>query len=98
MTKAQFEEYEREFNQAEDKSAVFDKYYAPDAVFIHPYKGTFRGKAELVGFWNSGQGPGHDGIRERLHLNNFLSAEGKMAVELGIEWHCFKDTEYLGAR
>jgi hypothetical protein len=98
MTIEEFEEYEKQFNNVSDKSEFFDRYYDPNAVFIHPYKGTFRGKSELVQFWNSGKGSGHDGIHELLHLKNFISVEGKMAVELDIEWHCFKDTEYLGPR
>ncbi len=98
MTQEQFEDYEKQFNQASDKSELFDRYYNPNVVFIHPYKGTFRGKSELVQFWNSGKDSGHDGISEQLHLKNFVSVEGKMAVELDIEWRCFKDTEYLGQR
>jgi len=38
-----FEEYEDEFSRSEDKSAFFDKYYAPEIEFIHPFKGTFKG-------------------------------------------------------
>ena len=97
FTKEQFEEYEKSFGEASDKSALFDKYYDPAATFIHPFKGTFKGKSELVGFWNSGKTSGHDGIHEILHLKNFLSVEDKVAVELNIEWRCFKDTNYLGS-
>jgi hypothetical protein len=98
MTKKDFEEYENQFNNARDKSAFFDRYYDPNVVFRHPYKGTFTGKSELVQFWNSGKNSGHDGIHEILHLKNFISVEGKTAVELDIEWRCFKDTDYLGPR
>ena len=96
FTKEQFEKYENVFNNASDKSALFDQYYDPDVTFIHPYKGTFKGKESLVSFWNSGQNSGHDGIHELLHLKNFISVENQIAVELDIEWRCFKDTEYLG--
>lgn len=98
MTQEEFKEYLDQFNNATDKSEFFDRYYDPNAVFIHPYKGRFEGKDELVRFWNSGKNCGHDGIHEKLHLKNFISVEGKMAVELNIEWRCFKDTEYLGPR
>ena len=98
MTKEEFKEYENQFNNAIDKSAFFDRYYDPSVIFIHPYKGIFNGKSELVRFWNSGKNSGHDGIHEILHLKNFISVEGKVAVELEIEWRCLKDTEYLGAR
>ncbi len=98
MTQAEFEEYEEEFNNAVDKGALFDRYYDPNAAFVHPYKGTFRGKDELVRFWNAGKNSGHDGIHEILHLKNFISDDGKMAVELDIEWRGFKDTDYLGPR
>ena len=96
FTQDQFEAYENDFNSAPDKSALFDRYYDPDAVFIHPYKGTFRGKEELVGFWNTGKNSGHDGIHEILHLKNFFSVEDRVAVQLDIEWRCLKDTHYLG--
>lgn len=98
FTQAQFEEYEDAFNNASDKSAFFDKYYDPEAVFVHPYKGTLKGKEQLVGFWNSGKNSGHDGIHEFLHLKNFISVADKLAVELDIEWRCFEDTDYLGPR
>lgn len=94
----QFEEYEDEFNNASDKSAFFDRYYDPNVVFVHPYKGTFTGKSDLVSFWNSGNNSGHDGIHEILHLTNFVPSGDKLAVELDIEWRCFKDTDYLGPR
>ncbi|MEM7120534.1 MAG: nuclear transport factor 2 family protein [Pseudomonadota bacterium] len=98
FTQDQFEAYEKAFNNAPDKSAVFDTYYDPDAVFIHPFKGTFKGKDELVGFWNAGKNSGHDGIHEILHLKNFMANDDKVAVELDIEWRCLKDTDYLGPR
>ncbi len=98
ITQAEFEEYEEEFNNAVDKGALFDRYYDPNAAFVRPYKGTFRGKDELVRFWNAEKNSGHDGIHEILHSKNFISDEGKMAVELDIEWRCFKDTNYFGPR
>jgi hypothetical protein len=45
-----FEEYEKEFSESKDKSAFFDKYYDPEAEFIHPFKGIFKGKQALVNF------------------------------------------------
>ncbi len=98
MTRDEFEDYENLFNNSADKDALFDRYYDPDVVFIHPYKGTFKGKDSLVGFWNSANNSGHAGIHELLHLKNFVTAEDKVAVELDIEWRCMKDTNYLGAR
>lgn len=98
FTREQFEAYEDEFNNARDKGAFYDRYYAPGAEFIHPVKGTFRGKDELVSFWNAGDGSGHDGIHEILHLTDFIATENRLAVQLHIEWRCFKDTDYLGPR
>lgn len=98
MTREQFESYEAEFNGSSDKSAFFDRWYDPDAVFIHPFKGSFRGKEQLVGFWNSGKNSGHKGIHEILHLKDFISVTDRFAVQLAIEWHCFEDTDYLGPR
>lgn len=98
MTREEFEAYEEAFNTATDKSAFFDTYYDPDVEFIHPIKGTFRGKDALVGFWNAGKNSGHAGIHEILHLVNFVSTPGSLAVELDIEWRCFEDTDYLGPR
>lgn len=98
MTQEEFEEYLNRFNEATDKSQFFDQYYDPNVVFIHPFKGVFKGKDELVRFWSSGENCGHEGIREKLFLKNFISIEGKMAVEVDIEWFCFKDAEYLGQR
>ena len=98
MTQEEFQEFVDRFNNAHDKEAFFDRYFDPDIVFVHPYKGTFRGKEELVRFWNAGKDSGHDGIHEILHLRNFISIEGKIAAELDIEWRCFRDTNYLGPR
>lgn len=98
VTKEYYEQYAKMFSEVEDKSAFFDKYYHPDVEFIHPFKGTFRGKKELVTFWNAGKGSGHDGIHEILKLKDIVSVEDKFAVELDIEWRCFKDTNYLGPR
>lgn len=99
LTREEFEEYEDQFNNASDKSAFFDRYYDPGAVFNHPFKGSFAGKGELVGFWSSGKNSGHSGIHEILHLKNFLpSGDDKLAVELDCEWRCFEDTDYLGPR
>jgi len=98
MTQEMFEKYENGFNNSPDKSNFFDRWYQPNAEFIHPVKGTFKGKEQMVGFWNSGKNSGHTGIHETLQLKNFISIEGKMAVELKIEWKCFEDTDYLGPR
>jgi hypothetical protein len=98
MPQQLFEEYENGFNNAADKSAFFDRWYHPHAVFVHPIKGTFEGKEQLVGFWNCGKNSGHKGIHEKLRLKNFISIDGKMAVELEIEWKCLEDTDYLGPR
>ena len=53
MTREKFETYEKEFNDAADKNAFFDRWYDPQAVFVHPLKGTFTGKEQLVSFWVS---------------------------------------------
>ena len=98
MTVGKYHEYETLFNNSEDKSAFFDKYFDPEAIFIHPFKGTFRGKKELVEFWNAGEGSGHEGIHEIIKMTNLVSEEDKFAVELDIEWCCFKDADYLGPR
>lgn len=93
-----FEAYEKEFSQSKDKSALFDKYYDPDAVFIHPFKGSFRGKQDLVNFWNSGKNSGHSGISEVLHFRSVVAQDDKVAAELDVQWNCFEDTDYLGPR
>ncbi|MFE3325497.1 nuclear transport factor 2 family protein [Streptomyces sp. NPDC059176] len=98
VSASQFEDYAEEFSAATDKSDVFDRYYSPDAIFDHPYKGIFRGKAEIVGFWSSGEGSGHAGILETLHLKNFVASGNKVAAEFEIEWRCVEDTDYLGPR
>ena len=82
MTIEQFERYRAEFNDAADKSTFFDRWYDPDAVFIHPFKGTFRGKEQLVRFWNTDKNSGHSGIQEVLHLEDLISIEGRFAAEL----------------
>jgi hypothetical protein len=93
-----FKEYIQEFSEADDKSELFDKYYHPDIVFIHPFKGTFTGKENLVNFWNSGKNSGHAGIKEKIEIKNILMEGNKIAAELLIKWHCFRDTDYLGSR
>ena len=98
MMRAQFEEYLALFNNSNDKGAFFDRYYAPDAIFSHPPLGVFRGREEIVRYLNSGEGAGHDGIHETLRLNDFISIEGRMAVEVDIEWSCFRDTDFMGPR
>ena len=98
MTREQFEIYEAEFNGSAEKSAFFDRWYDPEAVFVHPFKGTFRGKDQLVSFWNTGKNSDHSGIHEILQLRDFLSVDGRFAAQLDIEWHCFEDTDYLGSR
>ena len=98
MTIETFERYQAEFNDAADKSAFFDRWYDPGAVFVHPFKGTFRGKEQLVRFWNTDKNSDHSGIQEVLHLKNLISVEGRFAAELKIKWCCFEDTNYLGTR
>ena len=98
MTRTQFDEYLVAFNNAADKGAFFDQYYAPDAVFSHPPIGVFKGREEIVRYLDSGKNAGHDGIHETLRLTDFISIEGRMAVEVDIEWRCFRDTHYLGPR
>ncbi len=98
MTIEKYREYEELFSKSKDKSAFFDLYYDQDAVFIHPFKGTFRGKDNLVNFWGAGEGSGHDGIHETIKMTNLISEEDNFAVELDIDWKCFKDTNYLGER
>lgn len=91
-----FREYEKEFSDAKDKSALFDRYYHPEATFIHPIKGAFHGKDEIVGFWNAGKNSGHAGIHEILHFKNLVIQDDKVAAEILVEWRCFADTNYLG--
>lgn len=98
MTKKMFDEYEDQFNHATDKSDFYDKWYAPDAVFKHPFKGVFKGKEQLVNFWNSGKNSGHAGIHEDISLTNIISIENKFSAELDITWTCIEDTDYLGPR
>lgn len=98
LDEAWFEAYAKAFSEAEDKSEFFDRYYDPEITFAHPFKGTFRGKQELVSFWNSGKNSGHAGIHEILHFTNQVVQGDKIAAELDIEWRCFEDTNYLGPR
>ena len=98
MIREQFEEYLSAFNSSEDKGAFFDRYYDPDAVFSHPPIGVFKGREEIVNYLNSGKNEGHDGVRETIKLREFISIEGKMAVEVDLEWNCFRDTDFLGPR
>ncbi|MFA6033139.1 MAG: nuclear transport factor 2 family protein [Myxococcota bacterium] len=93
MDEATFHEYCRSFNDG-DKSKTFDMYYTPDAVFMHPLKGTFTGKAAIVHFWTAG----HKGIKEILKPVNLVVENDRIAAEFIIEWHCTEDTEYLGPR
>ena len=58
MTQKQFEEYENTVNNAPDKSAFFDRYYAPDAVFVNPFKGTIKGKMNWFPSGAPGRIPG----------------------------------------
>jgi hypothetical protein len=94
MDRGTFNEYCRQFNTSQDKSCVFDRFYDPEATFEHPLKGNFKGKAAIVGFWTQG----HKGIHEVLAPVNVLIDGDRIAAEFRIEWHCFEDTEYLGAR
>lgn len=91
-----FDEYEKEFSGSKDKSAFFDKYYDPDAEFIHPFKGAFKGKQSLVNFWNSGKNSGHAGIHEVISFKNIVIQGDKVGAELDIKWECLQDTDYLG--
>lgn len=93
-----FKRYVDEFNSNADKSNAVDHFYAPDAVFRNPFRGEFRGRDALVNFFNSGQGAGHEGIREILHIKNLLIVEVRIAAQLDIEWRCFAETNYLGPR
>ncbi len=93
-----FDEYEKEFSNSKDKSAFFDKYYDPEAEFIHPLKGTFKGKQSLVTFWNSGKDSGHAGIHEVISFRNVVVQGDQVGAELDIKWECFQDTDYLGPR
>lgn len=94
MTSYEFRRYCRAFSTTRDKAAVFDRYYTPDAVFEHPFKGTFRDKAAIVRFWTTG----HRGIREVIKPRSILICGNRIAAELLIEWHCEQDTNYLGPR
>jgi len=94
MNKNEFEEYCRKFNSGSGKADVFDRYYDQGAVFEHPLKGTFIGKNAIVGFWTAG----HKGIHEVLKPLNVLFDADRIAAEFLIEWHCLKDTDYLGPR
>ena len=78
----------------QSKADFFDRYFDPDAIFEHPFKGTFRGRKAIIEFWTAG----HKGIREVLKLRNALFDGDRIAAELLIEWHCLEDTEYLGPR
>jgi hypothetical protein len=93
-----FKEYEKEFSESRDKGAFFDKYYDPDAEFIHPFKGRFKGKQALVNFWNAGKNSGHAGIHEVINFRSIVVQDHKVAAELDIQWNCFEDTDYLGPR
>jgi hypothetical protein len=94
MNRKEFEEYCEAFNSGSGKENVFDRYYDSDAVFEHPFKGMFKGKQAIVGFWTAG----HKGIHEALNLLNVLFDDEKIAAEFLIEWHCLEDTDYLGPR
>lgn len=94
MNRKTFDEYCNLFDTAEDKGDVFDRYYAPDAVFEHPLKGTFKGKDAIVGFWQEG----HRGIHEVIVPVNVIIEGDRIAAEFRIEWHCTEDTNYLGPR
>ena len=94
MDRTRFDEYCRMFSTSQDKAGVFDRYYDPDATFEHPFKGTFKGRESIVGFWTQG----HRGIQEVLVPTNVLFDGGRIAAEFRIDWHCVEDTEYLGRR
>jgi hypothetical protein len=94
MNRKDFEEYCDKFNSSSEKADVFDQYYDPEAIFEHPFKGTFKGREAIVEFWTAG----HKGIREGLKPLNVLFDADRIAAEFLIEWHCLEDTDYLGAR
>ncbi len=94
MDRQAFYEYCQMFSSIEDKASVYDKFYDPEATFIHPFKGTFEGKDAIVNFWTSG----HRGIHEVLKPTNVLIDGDRIAAEFMIEWHCLEDTDYLGSR
>jgi hypothetical protein len=94
MTRQEFEAYCEAFNESTAKTDVFDRYYDPNAIFEHPFKGAFKGRDAIVGFWTAG----HKGIHEVLKPVNVLFDNGRIAAEFVIEWHCLEDTDYLGPR
>lgn len=94
MNRQEFDAYCKEFSAGGEKANVFDRYYDPDAVFQHPFKGTFKGKEAIVGFWTAG----HKGIHEALKPLSVLFDGDRIAAEFQIEWHCLEDTDYLGPR
>lgn len=96
MDRERFLYYCRDFSSDMDKAGFFDRYYESDAVFMHPLKGTFYGKDDIVRFWSIG----HRGIHEVLHPvpENILVQEGHIAAEFVIEWKCTEDTDYLGPK
>ena len=94
MNKQEFEQYCEAFSTSRDKADVFDRYYDPEAVFEHPFKGTFKGKKAIVDFWTRG----HEGIHEVIKPREALFDGDRIAVQVAIEWHCTKDTDYLGPR
>jgi hypothetical protein len=94
MERQEFEAYCEQFNSSKGKADVFDRYYDPNVLFEHPYKGTFKGREAVVEFWTTG----HKGIWEVLKPVNVLFDSDRIAAEFNIEWHCLEDTDYLGPR
>jgi hypothetical protein len=94
VNRHEFEDYCDKFSSGREKAEVFDRYYNPDAVFVHPLKGTFKGRKAILDFWTEG----HKGIHEVLKPLNVLFDADRIAVEFMIEWHCLEDTDYLGPR
>ena len=61
---------EARLNGSADKSAFFDRWSEPqDAVFIHPFKGTFQGKSNWLA--SEKKNSDHKGCAI-LHLKDFI--------------------------
>ncbi|MEI6310098.1 MAG: nuclear transport factor 2 family protein [bacterium] len=82
MTRQEFDAYCEHFNSSRGKADVFDRYYDPNALFEHPFKGAFKGRDAIVEFWTTG----HKGIREALKPVNALFDADRIAAEFIIEW------------
>ena len=94
LSKEAFLDYCNSFSNSKDKEDVYDKYYAPDAIFQHPIKGVFKGKKEITSFWEQG----HKGIHEFIMPKTVLMGGNMIAADFVIEWECTENTEYLGKK